>query len=158
MPCDRQPPNLAGGSTRNDALESKRNTLSWLVGFGFLAVIVCTVLLGLAVWFIFVVLDGPSEQDIDEAMKQGDIILAAIEEYHDENGNYPFALADLVPHTLAKIPSPTGEAEFWEYRLWQGGSKLGNREFQLSHDWGGWFLFQNPVIYSTGSMWSIDTK
>ena len=115
-------------------------------------------LLGLALWFIFVVLDGPSEQEIDAAIKQGDVILAAIKEYHTENGTYPSILTDLVPNTLSEIPSPTGNEEFWSYHSWPEGSHLHGGEFELSHDYGGWLLATNPVIYSKGNSWSIDTK
>lgn len=125
---------------------------------GCLAAIVITILLTIVFWFIFVVLDGPSESEIDQAIIQGDIILAAIKEYHTENGVYPSVLTDLVPETIAEIPSPTGTADFWEYHLRTSSSNLSNKKYQLSHDWGGSLVFPNPIISSSGSGWSIDTK
>lgn len=139
-------------------MKNEKNKILWLVGCGSLLAIICMALLGLALWFIFIGLDGPSDQDIEDAMKQGDIILVAIKEYHTENGAYPSALTDLVPNTLNQIPSPTGKEEFWNYHLWPIGSTFHSSEYQLSHDYGGWYIFPNPVISSAGSGWLIDTK
>ncbi len=139
-------------------MENEKSKYIWVVGCGGLLAIVCTALIGLALWFIFIGLDGPSDQDIEDAMKQGDIILVALKEYHGENGSYPAVLKDLVPTLLSQIPSPTGNEDFWSYHLWPEDSQLHGGEFQLSHDYSGWLLAPNPVIYSKGNSWSIDTK
>ena len=57
------------------------------------------------------------KQGLAESARRGDLIVAAIEKYHADNGQYPKALADLVPKYIQDIPLPTWGVKSWTYEL-----------------------------------------
>ena len=52
---------------------------------------------------------------INESIRRGDTIVAAIKAFKQKRGVYPDSLKELVPEFIAKIPSPTAGTCEWKY-------------------------------------------
>jgi len=55
------------------------------------------------------------QRQVDETVRNGNRIIAALEQYRDEHGCYPDKLNDLSPEYLAEIPSATWGLGEWKY-------------------------------------------
>jgi hypothetical protein len=79
-------------------------------------------------------------------------IVAALFNYHSDNGRYPTDLSELQPKYLKDIPTPTTGDRKWLY--WPNGSQEFRLGFQDAQD------ERHPSAYfdSKNRSWWIDTK
>lgn len=54
--------------------------------------------------------------DMSLARQRAELVIAAVDRYYTEHGNYPATLADLIPDYLAEIPSPRIVPSEFDYR------------------------------------------
>lgn len=99
---------------------------------------------------------GCSGQDrgqdrIKESSRQGDIVVAALEKYHADNGRYPKNLDELVPKYLQEMPLPTWGLREWFYQLSDSGYILRVNESQATGD--GWHKYLR--YFGPESGWQI---
>ena len=87
-------------------------------------------------WFLFYL--PLSEEEMsqiqrqhDEIARRGQMIVAAIEEFHDQNGQYPQRLSELVPRYLPALPKVDDLIKYPD-ATWTYGSA--NEGFTLEHD------------------------
>ena len=85
-------------------------------------------------------------------LEQGDRIVAALEQYQGERGQYPGGLNDLVPMYLPVVPVPDGGAPQWIYSTTDAGAGftlgvVSPRE----RDW-------NATYSSATHAWEVDQK
>lgn len=89
-----------------------------------LTVSVGAVLLTLATYVVlrpFIGFYGPDSitnwhrAKVEESVRRGDQIIAALHAYKARFGAYPANLTDLVPAFLTDVPPPTAGTQFWYY-------------------------------------------
>lgn len=87
-------------------------------------------------------------EGIDESLRRGDRIIAALDAYRAEHGAYPETIDALVPGYLAQIERPTVGDQLWDYRV---DPKLG---FMLTMPIGP--FYQKYWRAGTDTAWKAD--
>ncbi len=93
-----------------------------------------------------------SDSKVRQSQSRGNLVVAALESYMQDNGQYPPSLESLVPKYLETIPQPVAGDREWIYEVWVKDDKHG---FHLR--------FQNGnrghlCSYSRDGSWFIDTR
>jgi hypothetical protein len=102
----------------NGSVRGRQFALVWLL---IAALVSSAVLLG-ALRF------SGSSGSIDETVRRGNIIIQALNKYHEDRGQFPATLTDLRPEYLKEIPTPD-----WGLRAWKYGREAGT-SFYLGVD------------------------
>ena len=100
-------------------------------------VAIMIVLLGcscLYVWFYNV--DGPTPQ---KGQEQAAELMAALEEYKQQEGTYPADLSELKPDYLSTLPQPSWRTQF-EYKTFESGAEY-TIHFQKGNNADDWCGF-----------------
>lgn len=88
------------------------NRIIWIF-LGSVAALVFVVIPTAAWWYE----RDPSwtETNIRQSIQTGDLILTALEQYHQRHGQYPGELVDLVTEQLPTVPLPSAGGHRWIY-------------------------------------------
>lgn len=77
------------------------------------------VLAGLAAGFTTYRWAHRDDARLEETRQMGEVLVAAIESYRADHGEYPEALADLVPAYVARIERPSWGVGEWTYSRYE---------------------------------------
>lgn len=89
---------------------------------------------------------------VAESQRRGNEIIAAIEDFQRDIGEYPEDLQQLVPKYLQSMKPPTAGSRAWGYGVYKNGG-----EFNLWFD--GPSTYDPICVYSSSSRdWFYDTK
>ena len=115
------------------------------------AIIFSLLLIGVAVggYLVLDMIASPPDREIKHAQHNGDLIVAAIEEFKADHDALPMSINELVTEYIIEIPDTTQRSIEWKYFVRDGGKK-----YELNHDWGDW----KPVTYTSGGSWAVDTR
>ena len=114
-----------------------------------IAMAIFTVLIAVVI-FLVRLPEGPSDQEIEQAKANGDLIIEAITKYKQDHDDVPPPeLSELIPNYLQSIPLPAQGEGPWSYAVRIDGSVY------LGYDFGTW----SPAIWTnSGEQWVVDTK